>query len=128
MATPAFNTVAWFEIASDDPDAVQRFYGDLFGWQFKTDEDSAKGGMDYRIINYPGEEESRGGVFGTKGQFPNHGVFSVVVQDVAATCEKVESLGGKVIFKMLGNENGPDFAYFHDTTGNLFQVFAPPAA
>jgi predicted enzyme related to lactoylglutathione lyase len=125
---PAFNTVAWFEIASDDPEAVERFYGDLFGWEFTTDENSAKGGMDYRMINYAGETAPSGGVFGSEGKFPNHGVFSVVVEDVAATCEKVESLGGKVIFKLLGKENGTDFAYFHDTTGNLFQVFAPPSA
>lgn len=124
MTTSAFNIVAWFEVASDDPDGAERFYGDLFGWRFTPSANAASGGMDYRMITYPGDEEPRGGVFGTKGQFPNHGVFTVVVQDVSATCEKVESLGGKVVFKLVGNEAGPDFAYFHDTSGNLFGVSA----
>jgi predicted enzyme related to lactoylglutathione lyase len=124
MSVPAINTVAWFEVASDDPHAVQRFYGDLFGWRFETDEDSAAGGMDYRIVSYPGDGQARGGVSGTGGQRPGHTVFTVLVADVTATCEKAESLGGKVVSKVVGNAHGPDFAYVHDTSGNLFQIFA----
>ncbi|GAA4567466.1 hypothetical protein [Planotetraspora kaengkrachanensis] len=30
MSDQAAGTVPWFEIASDDPDGVERFYGDLF--------------------------------------------------------------------------------------------------
>ncbi|MEU6427643.1 VOC family protein [Microbispora sp. NPDC046973] len=124
-ATPAVNTVAWFEIASDDPEAVQRFYGDLFGWRFRADEGSAAVGMDYRLISYDGDDEMRGGVFGTRGGMPGHAVFTVLVRDVTETCRKVEALGGKVLSEVVGNENGPDFAYLHDTSGNLFGVFAP---
>ncbi|MBX6387255.1 MAG: VOC family protein [Microbispora sp.] len=124
-AAPAVNTVAWFEIASDDPDGVQRFYGDLFGWRFQTDENSAAAGMDYRLISYDGDDRARGGVFGTGGDRPGHAIFMVKVRDVTETCRKVEALGGKVIAKFVGNQNGPDFAYLHDTSGNLFGVFAP---
>ena len=124
MSTPAYNTVGWFEVATTDPESAERFYGDLFGWRFTVDEESASGGMDYRIINY-GDDQPRGGLFGTKGQFPNHAVFSVVVEDVSATCDKTEELGGKVIFRMVGNTSGPDFAYLTDTSGNLFGIFSP---
>ncbi|XVQ83696.1 VOC family protein [Microbispora siamensis] len=127
-AAPAVNTVAWFEIASDDPESVQRFYGDLFGWRFRTDEDSAAVGMDYRLISYDGDDEMRGGVFGTRGDMPGHAVFTVLVRDVAETCRKVEALGGKVLSQVVGIEGGPDFAYLHDTSGNLFGVFAPAGA
>ncbi|GAA0364229.1 VOC family protein [Microbispora corallina] len=122
--TPAFGTVAWFEIATDDPDGVQRFYGDLFGWRYQADEQAAAGGMDYRIVSYPTDERPQGGVFGTGGERPNHAVFCVHVADVAETCDRVEGLGGKVVFKAVGNPGGPDFAYLHDTSGNLFGVFA----
>ncbi|MEZ0076218.1 VOC family protein [Planotetraspora sp. GP83] len=128
MTTPAVNTVAWFEVASDDPDGVQRFYGELFGWRFRVDEESAAGGIDYRILSYPGDEQARGGVFGTRGQFPNHAVFTVLVEDVAVACEKVEALGGKVLHKVLGNTSGPDFAYLLDTSGNVFGIFAEAGA
>ncbi|SIR16231.1 hypothetical protein SAMN05421833_106218 [Microbispora rosea] len=124
-AAPAVNTVAWFEIASDDPEGVQRFYGDLFGWRFRTDEGSAAMGMDYRLISYGGDDGVRGGVFGTRGDMPGHAVFTVLVRDVAETCRTVEALGGKVLSQVVGNEGGPDFAYLHDTSGNLFGVFAP---
>ncbi|MBO3749011.1 VOC family protein [Streptosporangiaceae bacterium NEAU-GS5] len=124
MSTPAFNTVSWFEVATDDPESAERFYGDLFGWRFTVDEESVGGGLDYRIIDY-GDGRPSGGLFGTKGQFPNHGIFTVVVEDVAAACDKTESLGGKVIFRKLGNASGPDFAYMTDTSGNLFGVFSP---
>ncbi|GIH76403.1 VOC family protein [Planobispora longispora] len=120
------NTVAWFEIATDDPQGAEKFYGGLFGWTFSTDEDSAKGGMDYRLIGYPGAEGPKGGVYGNGGQFPNHGVFSVVVADTAVTCEHAEKLGGEIVFKLLDNPHGPDFAYIRDVSGNLFGVFTPP--
>ena len=28
------NTLAWFEVATDDPDTATSFYADLFGWVF----------------------------------------------------------------------------------------------
>jgi predicted enzyme related to lactoylglutathione lyase len=128
MSTPPVNTVAWFEVATSDPDAAERFYGELFGWSFAADTESAEGGMDYRIIRYPGDEAGKGGIFGTKGETPNHAIFTVLVADVAATCDRVEGLGGKVTAKVIGNTTGPDFAYLQDTSGNVFGIFAPAGA
>ncbi|KAA9380849.1 VOC family protein [Microbispora cellulosiformans] len=126
-AEPAVNTVAWFEIASDDPEGVQRFYGNLFGWRFRTSDNSGAMGIDYRLISYPGDDEVRGGVFATRGDMPGHAVFTVLVRDVVETCRQVEALGGKVLSEVVGND-GPDFAYLHDTSGNLFGIFAPPTS
>ena len=120
------NTVAWFEIATDDPQGAEKFYGELFGWSFDADEDAAKGGMDYRLVGYPGAEGFKGGLHATGGTSPGHAVFSVVVADTAATCEQAERAGGEVVFKLLDNPGGPDFAYLRDTSGNLFGVFTPP--
>jgi predicted enzyme related to lactoylglutathione lyase len=128
MSEPAFNTVAWFEVATDDPDGAQRFYGELFGWSFTTDTAAAAAGNDYRLALYPGAEAPSGGVFNTRGEFPDHACFSVAVRDVSAACEQVERLGGKVVHKMLGDPNTPDFAYVQDTSGNMFEVFTPSPA
>ncbi|GII54892.1 glyoxalase [Planotetraspora thailandica] len=124
MGDPAVNTVAWFEVASDDPAAVERFYGELFGWRFQADGESADGGMDYRLISFPGDDRPRGGISGTGGERPGHAVFTVLVADVAATCEKAEAMGGTVEGKVVGNAYGPDFAYVRDASGNLFGIFA----
>ncbi|MFJ2240738.1 hypothetical protein [Streptomyces sp. NPDC087859] len=34
MAVPAFNSVAWFEFGTDQPEEVKAFYGDLFDWKY----------------------------------------------------------------------------------------------
>ncbi|MFI6816397.1 VOC family protein [Nonomuraea sp. NPDC050328] len=114
------NTVTWFEVATDDPAGVERFYGDLFGWTFAP----ADGPIDYRTISYPGGGQPAGGLYNTEGRFPNHALFHVQVPDVAAACARSESLGGKVVFQEIGGEGpGTDFAYVSDTSGNLFGIF-----
>ncbi|TMR95118.1 VOC family protein [Nonomuraea basaltis] len=114
------NTVTWFEVATDDPEGAQTFYGGLFGWTFAKDE---SGPLDYRMIGYPGGEQPAGGLFNTKGDFPNHAIFHVHVADVEETCAKSEALGGKVITKVVGGGGGTDFAYLRDTSGSVFGVF-----
>ncbi|MEU1719902.1 VOC family protein [Nonomuraea sp. NPDC005692] len=114
------NTVTWFEIATDDPEGAERFYGELFGWSFSRDDD---GPVDYRMIGYPGGERPGGGLFNTKGDFPAHAVFHVQVADVEAACAKSESLGGKVEMKVIDDGAGTDFAYLRDVSGSLFGVF-----
>jgi uncharacterized protein len=29
---PGFNTIAWFEVGTDDPAAAEQFYSDVLGW------------------------------------------------------------------------------------------------
>jgi predicted enzyme related to lactoylglutathione lyase len=115
------NKVTYFEVATDDPEGAQRFYGGLFGWTFGTSE---AGSLDYRMIGYPGGEPG-GGLFNTKGEFHNHAVFYVQVADVETACGEAESLGGKVVKKLIDVEDAPDFAYLQDTSGNLFAIFRP---
>ncbi|MFG1705900.1 VOC family protein [Nonomuraea sp. M3C6] len=114
------NTVTWFEVATDDPESAQTFYGGLFGWTFARDDE---GPIDYRMIGYPGGERPAGGLYNTKGEFPSHAVFHVQVADVEETCAKSESLGGKVVMKVIDDGAGTDFAYVRDTSGSLFGVF-----
>jgi predicted enzyme related to lactoylglutathione lyase len=113
------NTVTWFEVASDDPEGAQRFYGGLFGWTFERDE----GPIDYRLIGHPGAGHPMGGLYNTEGQFPSHAIFHVQVADVEETCARSEALGGKVLTKVIDDGAGTDFAYLRDTSGSVFGVF-----
>ncbi|WP_377324142.1 VOC family protein [Pimelobacter simplex] len=126
---PAPGTVAWFEIATDDPGAAEKFYGGLFDWSFAADEASQAGGLDYRLVTAPGGAGApSGGIFGTGGQLPSHAVFSILVADVAATCAAATDLGGTVLSQHLDVGPGvPTFAYLRDPAGNQFSVFSPPA-
>jgi uncharacterized protein len=121
------NTLAWFEVATDDPDTATSFYAELFGWTFNPFGDPKITGMDYRVATLPGGDAPFGGVVATGGAMPGHAVFYIAVEDVAATCEEAEQLGGKVVSKELEPAAGPAFAYLHDAVGNLFGVFTPPA-
>ena len=127
--TTAFtpNTLAWFEVATDDPDTATSFYSDLFGWTFSPFADPETTGMDYRVASMPGVEAPFGGVVATDGAMPGHAVFYIAVSDVAATCAAAEELGGKVVSKELTPPVGPPFAYLRDSVGSLFGVFTPPA-
>jgi predicted enzyme related to lactoylglutathione lyase len=113
------NTVTWFEVATDDPEGAQEFYGGLFGWTFAGDE----GPIDYRMISYPGGRQPGGGLYNTKGEFPNHAIFHVQVADVEASCAKSEALGGKVLTKVIDDGMGTDFAYLRDPSGSVFGIF-----
>jgi predicted enzyme related to lactoylglutathione lyase len=55
------DTVAWFEVATDAPDAAQQFYGELFGWTFAPDPGAAAAGMDYRVVSYRDADASECG-------------------------------------------------------------------
>jgi len=128
MTSPAPGTLAWFEVATDDPDGAQKFYGSLFDWSFDADGRAAAGGMDYRNITASGAEGPMGGLFGTQGRVPGHAVFYILVADVETTCADAEQLGGSVISKYLEPGPGaPTSAYLRDPSGNQFGVFSPPA-
>jgi predicted enzyme related to lactoylglutathione lyase len=129
MTDPAPGSLAWFEVATDDPDGAQKFYGSLFDWTFDSESSVASDSMDYRNIKASGAEAPMGGIFGTRGQLPGHAVFYILVADVDATCTDAEQLGGSVVSKHLDPGPGaPAFAYLRDPSGNQFGVFTPPAA
>jgi predicted enzyme related to lactoylglutathione lyase len=121
------NTLAWFEVATDDPDTATSFYSDLFGWTFSPFADAETTGIDYRVAALPGSSTPFGGVVATGGAMPGHAVFYIAVTDVAAACREAEQLGGKVVSKELEPPAGPPFAYLRDPVGSLFGVFTPPA-
>jgi uncharacterized protein len=122
------DTVAWFEVGTDDPEGAQEFYGGLFGWTFASDPVSAEQGMDYRLISYrDGGAAPVGGLFASQGKFPGYAVFSVMVANVAEACAQAEKLGGKVVRAVTDPEAGPAFAYLTDRSGNLFGIFSPGA-
>ena len=54
---PVPNTVAWFQIGTDEPEAAKEFYGGLFGWTFAADPNSDG----YELISYSGSERPSGG-------------------------------------------------------------------
>lgn len=114
-----YNAVEWFEVATDKPEDAKRFYGELLGWTYSS-------GGPYSEVTTPGSDHVTGGIFDSAGAFPNHAIFYVTVEDVAATLAKAETLGAKVLMPATTNPDGLVFAQLQDSTGNHFGVFSPP--
>ncbi|MEV0293014.1 VOC family protein [Nocardia sp. NPDC050710] len=121
MSTPLENTVTWFQVGSDKPEEVEKFYGGLFGWNFTPDPNSDG----YDLITYPGSDTPSGGIAHAPDAAANHATFLVLVADVAATIAAAESLGGKVLVPPTTSKDGLVFAHILDTSGNNFGVFTP---
>ncbi|WP_216911218.1 VOC family protein [Nocardia noduli] len=121
MTQPAENTVAWFQIGSDKPAEVGKFYGDLFGWNFTPDPNTDG----YDLITYPGGQGPSGGIMHSPDASANHATFVVLVRDVAATVAAAEGYGGKVLVPPTTAKDGLVFAHILDPSGNNFGVFTP---
>lgn len=122
---PGFNGIGWFEIRTDDPAGAERFYGDVFGWTVSHD-DTKSTDPAYQILSTGDGQGLHGGLFATQGEMPNYAVFTVLVEDVEATCRRVEEAGGNVQRAPEVNPVGVTFAHLLDPAGNHFAVFKPP--
>ena len=87
------NPVVWFEVVGKDGGALQRFYGDLFGWKAESAND---GDGSYGLV-----AAANGGIGGGIGRSPDggdgHVTFFVEVDDPAVYLQKAEHLGGRTI-------------------------------
>ena len=117
--------IVHIEFPASDADRAQRFYAELFGWQFA---DSGMPGVDYRMFQgepggavYPGEDA---------GQGP---IVYFETGDIDAELAKVRELSGQAEDKQPIPGVGW-FARCKDPEGNAFSLFQsdesvpPPSA
>src|SRR5437763_16679625 len=112
--------IGWFQIGTDEPAAAKRFYGTVFGWTFALQEDEA---VPYHVITTPANDSIRGGLLETGGKVPNHALFCVVVEDVAANRVSVEMAGGKVVVPAKQRGDGLILGDLTDPAGNEMAVY-----
>ena len=115
------------EVIGQDPAALRRFYGELFGWEF------AMGDATTPAVSEPGEYGfvdgsvdggPNGGVGGGPAH-PPHALFYVGVPDVEAALAAAERLGGT---RRMGPEGRPGtlvVGQFTDPEGTLVGVAGP---
>jgi len=108
--------VVHWEIQSDNPVALHRFYAEALGWAI-----DANNPMGYGMVSSKGAEGINGGI-GGKGPGSNDGTGSRVlvyaeVKNIPLVLERIESLGGKTL--MPRTEMGPVIlALYADPEGN----------
>ena len=106
------------EIRSQDPDATRKFFADLFGWKVAF-EGSVPG---YTFIDTGGEGATHVAISPRQADH-DEVLFFVAVEDVAATLQRAEKLGGAII-QPEQNVPGVSFGVFADAQGHQVGVAA----
>jgi hypothetical protein len=106
------------EIRSADPDATRQFFADLFGWKV-----AAEGGFPgYTFIDTGIEGGTHVAISPRQGA-EDEVLFFVAVDDVAATLERAEKLGGSIV-QPAQQVPGTSFGVFADAQGHKVGVAA----
>ena len=112
------NSVAWFEITGKDADKLQRFYSEVFGWQYEQ----APGPGKYGMVS-GGNGGIGGGIGEAQGGDPGHVTFYVEVDDPQGYLDKIEQHGGKTVVPVTEIPNMVTFALFADPEGHVVGIF-----
>ena len=114
--------VVHFEIAGKDPEKLQSYFSELFGWDIDADNE-----FKYGIVQREGNTTSDGigiggGISGGPEGYEGHVTFYVEVPDVEAALAKAESLGGT---RMMGPDDVMEnltIGLFTDPEGHVIGV------
>ena len=114
--------VVHFEIPADDLDRAQGFYREAFGWTI-----NAVPELDYSFVETTPTDETNvptepGAINGgmMRRQEPIAGpVLTVGVDDIDATLQRIEELGGKTELPKQAVADMGFSAYFRDPEGNV---------
>jgi uncharacterized protein len=105
------NPVVRFEVGAAEHGPLVGFYGELFGWEMETIADG------YTLIDTRGGGGLIGGV-GRSNTGDPWATFYVEVDDLQATLERAEALGGRTVVPVI-ELPGMAFAMFDDPDGLL---------
>jgi predicted enzyme related to lactoylglutathione lyase len=105
------------EIRSSDPDATREFFGQLFGWTY-----SAGAFPGYTFIDI-GIDGALPTAIGPLQGGDDAVLFFIGVEDVAATLQRAEDLGGRII-QPAQEVPGVTFGVFADAQGHVVGVAA----
>ena len=115
--------VVHFEVVGKDGEKLQRYYGELFGWNVNADNPMQYGMVDAKDnTSMTGDNGIGGGIGQGPDGYEGHVTFYVAVPDVEEALQKAESLGGT---RVMGPEKIMDMVelgQFKDPEGNLVGV------
>ena len=120
------NRVTHFEIYTHDPQAVQPFYQEVFGWKFKKFEG---GPIEYWLVTTGNDKDPgiNGGMTRPReGQNPGT-LNTMAVESLTQTINKIEQRGGKICVPKMAIPNVGWLAYAADPAGNVFGIIEPDA-
>jgi predicted enzyme related to lactoylglutathione lyase len=109
------NPVTHFEIIGADGAALQRFYGELFGWKIDSNND-----WQYGLVESGGEGGIGGGIAADQGSDGHRVTVYAQVDDPQKYLDKAVGLGATVVMPVTEMGEGmPVIAMFTDPAGNV---------
>lgn len=105
--------VVHFQIRARDPQRLEEFYRQLFGWKIAP----SAAGVALIEPGIGGPEQGVGGSI-VRGEQPGVAVFVQVV-DLHETLRRAEELGGRAVVQPFDVPEGPTIAQCADPEGNL---------
>lgn len=130
------NRIVHFEIHAQDMDRMQKFYQDVFGWEFQV---MGEEYGHYRVIVTGTAEDNKrmegiginGGMAPRKGGLPVDGapvnsfVSIIGVTNIDETIAKLEQAGATVALAKMDMQGVGLLAYYKDPEGNIFGIIQP---
>jgi len=108
-----------WEIPSENPSELRKFYEQMFGWQFMSDPNA---GDDYLMFN-EGDKGVGGGI--TKVTPENRVMNYLWVEDIEAYEKKIVEHGGEIVKSKTAIPSYGFYCEFKDPHGNLLGLFEP---
>lgn len=119
--------VVHFEVLGQDPQKLQSYYSELFGWEYQD----VGGPTSYKVVPREGNTAPdgtgiSGGIGGGLEGYEGHVTFYVGVPDVGAALEQAEKLGGERIMGPDRMEEPPmTLGQFKDPEGHVIGLVSP---
>ena len=106
--------VVHFEIMGGEGSELETFYRELFGWKIDSNNP-----MKYGMVDTAGGPGSISGGVGRSQDGSRRVSVYAQVEDLQATLDRVERLGGKTVLQPTEVPGGPKLAMFADPAGNI---------
>jgi predicted enzyme related to lactoylglutathione lyase len=116
------NAVVHFEVMARDRATLAPFYTQLFGWTLHADNPIGYGVVSHEENHGAGGVGIGGGIFGDMPAGQDGVTFYVEVDDVEATLQQAERLGGKRLYGP-DQTGGPVFGHLLDPEGHWVGLF-----
>lgn len=112
------NPVVHWELWSKSPEAVSKFYADVFNWQVQHIPE-----IDYRMVQ-TGEGGIGGGIMQPQeGPWPGNMALYIDVDDLAAYRDRIVNAGGKIIVEKMDVPETGSFSLFEDPDGRVMGIW-----
>jgi len=108
--------VVHWEILSKNAEGLQKFFGELFDWHVDTNNPQG-----YGLVDTHSDKGIPGGI-GAPQQGDGWVTVYVMVEDLQATLDRAESLGGRTIMPPMDVPGGPSIAVFADPEVDVVQA------